>query len=349
MADNMHLYRIPIKLVAQAPHVNFPSYLSFRFFVVDAAQSVAVVRVLLVNLVLSDSRVGFHNIYLSESFTTLFVETLLLSCDLNYLFTSLREIARLLRIVRLGRCGQPWRSDPRADPTDLVILFTTSRALSYNVERRKERGRIAVENVHVVETASLGNGGSAVSDVAGGGGGGGGDAAGGGGGIPSGLPFQVGYREAGQEYTLYLLAAREQDRAEWIRAIRAVCSENSGLSGRYHAGLWSGKRWSCCRLSTRSAEGCDTCSSWSSKPTTNATNPSSTTMSASTTSTTSVPGSNIINNTISTTIITSDHRSQSNAEANNNPIIQSQTRSTIGSYFTFITFLHAFILYYPRL
>ncbi|KAG5336599.1 BTKL kinase, partial [Acromyrmex charruanus] len=194
-------------------------------------------------------------------------------------------------------------------------------------ERRKERGRIAVESVHVVETASLGNGGSAVSDVAGGGGG---DAAGGGGGIPSGLPFQVGYREAGQEYTLYLLAAREQDRAEWIRAIRAVCSENSGLSGRYHAGLWSGKRWSCCRLSTRSAEGCDTCSSWSSKPTTNATNPSSTTMSASTTSTTSVPGStNTINNTISTTTITSDHRSQSNAEANNNPIVQSQTRSTI--------------------
>ncbi|XP_018316880.1 tyrosine-protein kinase Btk29A isoform X1 [Mycetomoellerius zeteki] len=193
-------------------------------------------------------------------------------------------------------------------------------------ERRKERGRIAVESVHVVETASLGNGGGAVSDVAGGG-----DAAGGGGGIPSGLPFQVGYREAGQEYTLYLLAAREQDRAEWIRAIRAVCSENSGLSGRYHAGLWSGKRWSCCRLSTRSAEGCDACSSWSSNPSTNATNPSSTTMSTSTTSTMSVPGSTNTINTISTTTITSDHRPQSNTEANNNPIVQSQTRSTIGT------------------
>lgn len=74
----------------------------------------------------------------------------------------------------------------------------------------------------MVETASLGSG----STGSGGGGGvgdaaGGGDAGSGGGGIPSGLPFQVGYREAGQEYTLYLLAAREQDRAEWIRAIRA--------------------------------------------------------------------------------------------------------------------------------
>lgn len=97
------------------------------------------------------------------------------------------------------------------------------------LQRRKERGRIAVESVHVVETASLGNGstgggGGAVGDVAGGG-----DAAGGGGGIPSGLPFQVGYREAGQEYTLYLLAAREQDRAEWIRAIRAGESSSSSF------------------------------------------------------------------------------------------------------------------------
>lgn len=74
----------------------------------------------------------------------------------------------------------------------------------------------------MVETASLGSGstgsggGNGVGDASGGG-----DASSGGGGIPSGLPFQVGYREAGQEYTLYLLAAREQDRAEWIRAIRA--------------------------------------------------------------------------------------------------------------------------------
>lgn len=96
------------------------------------------------------------------------------------------------------------------------------------LQRRKERGRIAVESVHVVETASLGNGstggGGAVGDVAGGG-----DAAGGGG-VPSGLPFQVGYREAGQEYTLYLLAAREQDRAEWIRAIRAGETSSSSTS-----------------------------------------------------------------------------------------------------------------------
>lgn len=66
----------------------------------------------------------------------------------------------------------------------------------------------------MVETATLGAGSG--SDVAAGS-----EAGSGGGGVPPGLPFQVGYREAGQEYTLYLLAAREQDRAEWIRALRA--------------------------------------------------------------------------------------------------------------------------------
>ncbi|XP_048511813.1 tyrosine-protein kinase Btk29A isoform X3 [Athalia rosae] len=121
-------------------------------------------------------------------------------------------------------------------------------------ERRKERGRIAVESVHVVETAQLDAPGAEAGS------------AGGGGGVPPGMPFQVGYREAGQEYTLYLLAAKDQDRADWIETLRAVCGDNPGLSGRYHSGLWSGKRWSCCRLSTRSAEGCDTCSLWTTRP-----------------------------------------------------------------------------------
>ena len=66
-------------------------------------------------------------------------------------------------------------------------------------ERRKERGRIAVESVHVVETASLGSNavGGVGGDVAGSEAGTGGGGGGGGGGIPPGLPFQVGYREAG--------------------------------------------------------------------------------------------------------------------------------------------------------
>lgn len=42
-----------------------------------------------------------------------------------------------------------------------------------------------------------------------------------------------------------------------------MCLDNKSKSERYHWGVWSGKRWSCCRLSNRSASGCNPCSSWS--------------------------------------------------------------------------------------
>ncbi|XP_076223812.1 tyrosine-protein kinase Btk29A isoform X4 [Nomia melanderi] len=125
-------------------------------------------------------------------------------------------------VVRQGFMVKRSQNKKRFTPVNFKQRWfvLTKRYLVYydgDGERRKERGRIAVESVHVVETASLGSnaGGGVGSEVAGS------EAGTGGGGIPPGLPFQVGYREAGQEYTLYLLAAREQDRAEWIRAIRA--------------------------------------------------------------------------------------------------------------------------------
>lgn len=42
----------------------------------------------------------------------------------------------------------------------------------------------------------------------------------------------------------------------------AVCASNRSLSGRYHTGLWSGKRWACCKASTRQTPGCETSSAW---------------------------------------------------------------------------------------
>jgi hypothetical protein len=46
----------------------------------------------------------------------------------------------------------------------------------------------------------------------------------------------------------------------------AVCSENCCLSQKYHVGLWNGKRWTCCRINNRSADGCESCTSWSRTP-----------------------------------------------------------------------------------
>ncbi|CAD6231652.1 GSCOCG00001517001-RA-CDS, partial [Cotesia congregata] len=124
----------------------------------------------------------------------------------------------------------------------------------------------------------------------------------------------------------------------------SVCSENPGLSGRYHTGLWSGKRWSCCRLSSRSAEGCDTCSSWSppKPPSSNATINSSSPSSAINTITNALEGDHERRTqqqpvqqqpspitTITTALTTTTGTA---SEANNNPIIQSQARSIVGMY-----------------
>ena len=100
-----------------------------------------------------------------------------------------------------------------------------------------------------------------------------------------------------------VLVLRSKDTHEKTFLI-TVCSENSSLSGRYHTGLWYGRRWSCCRMSTRSAEGCDACTNWSTK------------------------SSNLM---ISTNITADRVQQQTNAEANNNPVVQtSQARSNIG-------------------
>lgn len=106
---------------------------------------------------------------------------------------------------------------------------------------RKERGRVELSAVSVVEAAQL----NEPTEQ-----------------HPQGVPFQLVYSEAGQEYTLYLLAPREHDRTDWIRAIRAVCSDSATPSERFHPGLWSGKRWNCCRATTRQTDGCDSCESW---------------------------------------------------------------------------------------
>ncbi|KAI9585863.1 hypothetical protein GQX74_001710 [Glossina fuscipes] len=75
--------------------------------------------------------------------------------------------------------------------------------------RRRERGRIPVKGVRLVETATVnGEGGDPFA--------------------PDGYPFQVGYCESSDDqsqrtvpqYTLYLVANTEKERSDWIYAIR---------------------------------------------------------------------------------------------------------------------------------
>lgn len=74
--------------------------------------------------------------------------------------------------------------------------------MSVLFQKRKQKGRVVLESVHLVEAALLA--GSAEENR------------------PAGLAFafQVGYQESGQDYVLYLLAPTEKDRTDWILALR---------------------------------------------------------------------------------------------------------------------------------
>lgn len=123
-----------------------------------------------------------------------------------------------------------------------------------DVDKRRERGRIAIAGVRMVELANLNVDG--------------GDSA-----VPDGFTYQIGYSEADAQtpsrstpqYTLYLLAGSEKERVDWIRAIRAVCEEtNTPKSYRYHPGLWTTKtkKWLCCKATNRTAFGCQAATHW---------------------------------------------------------------------------------------
>lgn len=86
--------------------------------------------------------------------------------------------------------------NPRA-----VVLFRYI-FLSIFLQKRKEKGRINLENVRCVEVALLTT--EEVSNT----------------GATYSYPFQIGYSEGGNEYILYLIALNETDRADWILALR---------------------------------------------------------------------------------------------------------------------------------
>ncbi|CAD6998350.1 unnamed protein product [Ceratitis capitata] len=166
---------------------------------------------------------------------------------------------RLYDIVKSGSMVKRAQNKKRFTPVNYKQRWfeLTKKSLSYfdleNVERRRERGRVPVKGVRLVETATVsGEGGDPFA--------------------PSGFPFQVGYCESNDQqqsgrsvpqYILYLLASSETERDDWIRAIRQVCEEaNTPKSYRYHPGLWTGKRWSCCKGISRATFGCQAATHW---------------------------------------------------------------------------------------
>lgn len=132
------------------------------------------------------------------------------------------------------------------------FILTKSALVYYDTEgeKRKERGRIDTETIHTVEQAQLGDVSKQLP-------GGDGERS------PKGYryPFQVGYKEQATDYTLYLVAGKHTERAQWINAIRTVCATNCRRA-RYHPASWSTRRWACCGAERRAAQGCALAAIW---------------------------------------------------------------------------------------
>ena len=67
--------------------------------------------------------------------------------------------------------------------------------------------------------------------------------------------FQVGYREAGHDYALYIQAKSDSEREEWVQLLRNLCRHNGTLSEKFHPSHWAAGRWLCCG-EQRSSPGC---------------------------------------------------------------------------------------------
>ncbi|KAL1459211.1 hypothetical protein WDU94_011218, partial [Cyamophila willieti] len=131
------------------------------------------------------------------------------------------------------------------------------------LQRKKERGRIPLDSISVVEKATISLDGSGdtqqesnieTNNLLNGVGFGTQQ-------TPAGFSIQIWYTTpGGQDVILYLITPVELERQDWLHALRNAVSDNSCLATHYHRGLWNGKRWLCCKSSAKLSQGCEACS-----------------------------------------------------------------------------------------
>uniref|UniRef100_T1JI97 Tyrosine-protein kinase n=1 Tax=Strigamia maritima TaxID=126957 RepID=T1JI97_STRMM len=80
--------------------------------------------------------------------------------------------------------------------------------------------------------------------------------------------FQIIYNE----HILYVMANSSDERTEWVTLLRRLCQGNKAVIDKYHCGVLSGRRWSCCGA-YKNCVGCD--KTWSCAPNNNSTSQSS--------------------------------------------------------------------------
>ncbi|XP_025085386.1 tyrosine-protein kinase TXK-like isoform X2 [Pomacea canaliculata] len=71
--------------------------------------------------------------------------------------------------------------------------------------------------------------------------------------------FQVVYKESSDFFTLYMVASTEEERTEWVEAIRnEAANRGANFLNKYHRGVWTKSmgKFNCCDQMDRNAVGC---------------------------------------------------------------------------------------------
>ncbi|TRY74799.1 hypothetical protein TCAL_07110 [Tigriopus californicus] len=92
--------------------------------------------------------------------------------------------------------------------------------------KKKQKGRIQLKDVRLIEKVSLRDESKSHS-------------------------FQIGYKENGQSYFLYIQAKSDSERDEWIQLIRNLCRSNPSLADKFHPTQYANGRWTCCGEASR--------------------------------------------------------------------------------------------------
>jgi len=104
---------------------------------------------------------------------------------------------------------------------------------SQDPSRRKERGKLSLKEIKLVEKISLKD-----RDESSG-------------------AFQIGYNQNNHDGSMCVVAKSDVERDEWITLIRNMVRSNANLADKYHPCQWSGSKWICCGETSRSANGCE--------------------------------------------------------------------------------------------
>ena len=119
---------------------------------------------------------------------------------------------------------------------DRWFVLTRSALIYYDSQdpsRRKERGKLSLKEIKLVEKISLKD-----RDESSG-------------------AFQIGYNQNNHDGSMCVVAKSDVERDEWITLIRNMVRSNPNLADKYHPCQWSGSKWTCCGETSRSANGCE--------------------------------------------------------------------------------------------